>query len=109
MGDESKVQTLELPVNYVGLEESSLVFANNMVVQHTEHEFILTFALLHPPIVVTEKDAKKLKGLEAIDAHVSVRVALSPSRIPQLIAILQENFTKFVARHGSEEPAEETS
>ena len=86
-----------VPIKWEGVEDCPLVFSNNMLVQHTEHEFIITFAQVHPPIILRDEDAVEIKS---VLAKAAVRVVLSPTRVPELIGILTQNYEKYIRRMG---------
>lgn len=86
---------LVIPIKWEGVEDCPLVFSNNMLVQHTEHEFIITFAQIHPPLILRDEDAVEIKS---ILAKAAVRVVLPPTRVPELIGILTENYEKYMRR-----------
>src|SRR5688572_9363225 len=89
--------SFRVPIEWKNVEESPLVFANSMLVQHTMHEFIITFAQVHPPITLG-KTAKDLQNLPPANARAAVRVALPPTRMKELIDILAENYDNFIKR-----------
>jgi len=62
-------------------------YANQMLVSHTQEEFILDFILATAPSAV-----------------VNARVIISPSHAKRMIAALQENINKYEARFGSIAP-----
>jgi hypothetical protein len=99
-GKETPERTSEgraIPIQWEGVEECPLIFSNNMLVQHTEHEFIITFAQVHPPLVLRDED---LAGIKSVRARAAVRVVLPPTRVPELIRILTENREKYIRRMG---------
>jgi hypothetical protein len=59
------------------------VYANNMVVAHTQEEFVLDFILATPPV-----------------GTVNARVIVSPSHAKRIAQVLVENIAKYEARFG---------
>jgi hypothetical protein len=59
-------------------------FANNLVVSHTQEEFVLDFMLIHPP-----------KGL------LVNRIIVTPGHYKRIVAALQDNLKKFEEQHGA--------
>ena len=92
---ERTVKERVIPIKWEGVEECPLVFSNNMIVQHTEHEFFITFAQIHPPLVLRDED---VAGIKSVRAKAAVRVVLPPTRVPELIRILTENHEKYIRR-----------
>ncbi len=61
------------------------VYVNLAMIGHSENEFVLDFIFLQP---------------QAPKAKVRSRVITSPGHAKRLLAALQENITKYEARHG---------
>ncbi|MFQ5879008.1 MAG: DUF3467 domain-containing protein [Dehalococcoidia bacterium] len=84
-----------IPIRWEGMQEAPLIFANSLVVQHTEHEFIITFAQMQPPVALQPGD---LERVEYIPARVTVRIALPPTRLKDLMDMLLRNYQKYTER-----------
>ena len=65
-------------------------YANNIVITHTEEEFILDFMLMTPP-----------SGI------VHTRIILSPGHIKRVLNALQDNVNKFETKFGLIKAAQE--
>jgi hypothetical protein len=59
------------------------VYSNQMMVSHTREEFVIDFLNLFPP-----------QGV------VNARVIVSPGHLKRMIRALQENLSRYEARHG---------
>ncbi|MDQ7025720.1 MAG: hypothetical protein Q9P01_02015 [Anaerolineae bacterium] len=46
------IQQMLVPVDYEINEDTPRGYATNLVVQHTEHEFIISFFNIEPPLVL---------------------------------------------------------
>lgn len=62
------------------------VYANNMVVSHTQEEFVLDFILVTPPV-----------------GTVNARVLVSPSHAKRIAQAMLENIAKYEERFGTVE------
>jgi len=62
------------------------VYANNMVVSHTQEEFVIDFILATPPV-----------------GSVNARVIVSPSHAKRIAKAMAENVAKYEARFGQVE------
>lgn len=73
------------------------VHANQMIVQHTEHEFIVTFFELLPPVVNPDPaiQAQQLAELTSIQARPVAKVVMSAARAREFVAAFAENLRKF--------------
>jgi len=68
-------------------------YATNMVVQRTEHEFVLSFFEVYPPMVIGSPDEIKtqLEQLETVRAECIARIIVAASRMPEFVEVLQKN------------------
>jgi hypothetical protein len=68
-----------------------------MIVQHEQKEFILTFCQYSPPLTLgpPEAQVEQMKSMPYVPVKVVSRVALTPQRLQELMAILQDNFSKW--------------
>ena len=83
-----------IPIDWQIPEDLPVLFANNITVQHTEHEFILTFYQVTPPPLLGPLAEQKLKQMEEVPAVAVARVAVSAGRLPDFIAAMQETLEK---------------
>ncbi len=79
-------------------------YATNMVVQHTEHEFIISFFEAYPPIVLGAPEERKaaLEQIESVPAVCVARVIVAPERLAEFIQVLQDNLDNYLSRTESE-------
>jgi len=86
-----------LSIRIEGAEDIPILYTNYISVTHTNDEFFLTFAQLHPPYLIptTKEDIEKLKP---ISAKVISRVALTSGKFKELLDVLQMNYQKYTKR-----------
>lgn len=77
-------------------DELSTCYATNLVVQHTEHEFFITFFELVPPITLS-KTSEEIKQMESVQAHALTRIVVTPERLESFIQAMQENLDRYRA------------
>lgn len=83
--DNQQRQQQELQIQ-IPPEVQRGVYANNMVVAHTQEEFVLDFILATPPV-----------------GTVNARVIVSPSHAKRIAQALIENIEKYESRFGEVE------
>jgi hypothetical protein len=93
-------QQVQIQVDWSSAEQLPMLAANIVMVQQGQHEFILTFGAVAPPITtvpLTVEDAKKIK----LKAQAVARLVLSPGRVVELIEVLRQQLNAFqqVQRH----------
>ena len=98
-------ESVELPLFFVGAEDTPILFANLMVVQQQHKEFILTFGQFTPPLVLgtTAEQVEQAKSMPYVPVKVVARIGMTPERMSELIGILQDNYNRFVGKRGDEE------
>ncbi len=79
-------------------------YATNMVVQRTEHEFILSFFEAYPPMVIGSPDEIKaqLEQLETVRAECIARIIVAASRMPEFVEVLQKNLQHSLSQREQE-------
>lgn len=75
-------------------------YATNMLVQHGEHEFILSFFETWPPIVMgpPEDVEDRFRNIDSIEARCVGRVIVAADRMPGFIEALQTNLDRYLAK-----------
>ena len=89
-------------IRWTGFDESPLIFSNSMVVQHTPHEFVLSFAQVQPPFTPDLTPQKK-DSITTLTSRVVVRLVMPPPRMKELIDILSENYNRYLERFSGQE------
>ena len=92
-----------VPIKWTGLEETPLIFSNTQLVQHTNHEFIISFGNVQQPVILDETDLKKVAGLKSVPAQPAIRIVMPPARFATFVQILQDNWEKYLLKLGGEE------
>lgn len=96
-----------IPIDWQVPEDLSVFFTNNMTIQHTGHEFILTFYQVTPPLLLGPLAEQRLEQMEEVPAVAVARVAVSAGRLPDFIKAMQENLERHYPGGGSVEDANE--
>ncbi len=92
-----------VPIKWTNLEEAPLVFSNTQLVQHTNHEFVISFGNVEQPPIMDETDLKQAAKIESVPAHPAVRIVMPPARFADFLQILQANWERFLLKLGVEE------
>lgn len=81
-----------LPIEWYFPEGLTSRYATNLVVQHTEHEFTLSFFELRQPVVLgsPEERKAKLEQIHSVRAECVARVIVSAGRMPEFLGVLQK-------------------
>lgn len=75
-------------------------YANNVVVQHSQYEFTISFFEVRPPMLWGSPEEKKelISNITSIPAQCVARIVVSPDKMPEIINALQDNFQKYLAK-----------
>lgn len=86
----------ELPIKWHIPEDLKCQYASNMVVQHTDHEFTISFFNITPPLILGEYEQVKqeLGKMENVQADCVGRIIVAASRMPKFVEALQDNLAK---------------
>lgn len=87
-----------MTVKWVEVENSPIHFTNQMLVQHIDNEFVLTFGYMTPPAFLSPPSEEDLEAIDySIPIKPIVRVGMTPDRMLELIKALQENYRNYQA------------
>jgi len=103
--DEQELEASHhLPIEWHFPGNISSQYATNMVVQHTEHEFIISFFEAYPPVVLGDPEERKalLEQIKSVPAVCVARIIVAPERLAEFIQVLQDNLDKYLSRKESE-------
>jgi hypothetical protein len=87
-----------IPIEWYTPDSIITRYASDILVQHSDHEFVISFWELHKPIVLgneEEEIIKQLEGIKSVKKECVARVVVAPERMESFIKALQNNFAKF--------------
>jgi len=75
----------------------STKYATNMVVQHSEHEFMIFFFEVQPPLVLgTPQEQKEtLQKIKKVKSECVAKIAVAANRMPEFVEVFQTNLKQF--------------
>ena len=96
----AKADEFILPIEWHVPEDVTGSYATNIVVHHTDNEFIIHFFEVQPPLVVgsPQEVRSELEQVKSVRANCVARVIVSPARMPDFINTLQENWANYHAK-----------
>ena len=96
---EEENQTREIPTAWIGAEDLPILFVNTFVgqVQAEEGAFYLTIGQTLPPALIgtPQERAEQLEQIAYVPVKPVARLALTRSRMEELVAILQMNLENY--------------
>ncbi|MDO8616133.1 MAG: hypothetical protein Q7T33_10445 [Dehalococcoidia bacterium] len=93
---------IALPFFFIGTEDVPIQLSNLQVVQHVQHEFVITFAQFSPPLVLgtPEEQRAQVASKPYVPVKTIARIAMAPERMLALIRVLQENYDNWLTAGG---------
>ena len=97
MSEVELTDAVKLPLDWHIPEHMPCQYATNLVVQHTEHEFIISFFRASPPIVFGPREdaIERTRQMESVRAECVGRIVVAPGRMPEFVEVLQQNLERF--------------
>jgi hypothetical protein len=99
-------QEYKIPLEHLIPEDLELKFVNNITVQQTDHEFLVGFYQVRPPLILGTLEERRAKAeqIGPVRAKCVAYIAMPPGRLKEFIAVLQDNLDKYLA--GSQKEGE---
>jgi len=98
-------EPVEIPLMFIGAEDVPILFSNIFTIQHQQNEFIITVGQVQPPLLLgsPEDRLEQAKRVPYVPIKVVARLALTRTRLVELIKALQENLQNYDQRPGEEQ------
>jgi hypothetical protein len=98
MSSSESQKTRAVPIEWHTPAEIVSRYASNLVVQHTQHEFIISFFEVLPPILLglPEERQTQLEQIESVQAQCVARIVVAANRMPEFVKVLQDNVEQYL-------------
>lgn len=102
---EKQEQFIQLPIEWSFPNDLINRYANNMIVQHTSHEFIVSFFETIPPLVFGKsiEQEKQSETLKSVRSTCVARLIIHPERMGEFIQALHMNYQNYLSKNTDEE------
>jgi len=100
-------EQIAVPIQWHVPEDLTCQYATTLVVQQTEHEFMLSFFRTAPPLIVgtPEEQKAQLEQIGHVRADCVARIIVAAGRMPEFVQLLRSATEKY--RHLKDQPGEE--
>jgi hypothetical protein len=97
MAEQNRISSRAVPIQWHFPDDIASRYATNLVVQHTEHEFSISFFEVRPPILLgsPEDIQAALQRVESVPAVCVARIIVAAERMPEFIRVLQDNLAQY--------------
>lgn len=99
MTDQPK--EIEVPIDWRVPDSIKSQYATNMIVQHTDHEFIVSFFETVSPILLAPLTTEQIQAIDSVRAECVARIIIARDRMPRFIQALQTNLKKAESKSNS--------
>jgi hypothetical protein len=98
-------QARPVPLLWVDLDTTPMLFANQLLVQHHGSEFIISLGQAAPPALIgtAEERQEALAALEFVPVRTVARVGLTAQRMTEFVRVMQENLRAYERAKGLDE------
>jgi hypothetical protein len=95
----------QLPIEWYVPENIVSQYANNIVVQHGDNEFIVSFFLTIPPLIIgsPEEIRAQVEKVEEVRSKCVARIIIAPEKMELFIQALTTNYKISLSKKGLEE------
>jgi hypothetical protein len=100
-GDEGSVQ---IPLAWVGAEDVSIEFANQIIIQHQGDEFVLTIGQMVGPALIGENARDIAEKIDYVPIRVLARLGLTEGRMREFVNAMQANLDNFERKRDTLDP-----
>ncbi len=94
------MEVVKIPIDYSHAEKITSQYANNVVIQHTDHEFVISFFEILPPVILGEIDdvRRGLEELEKLYAKCVSKIVVPIDVMPEIVKAFQINLDKYQSK-----------
>ena len=94
-----------MPIEWHISEDLDTKYATNLVIQHSEHEFIIDFFEMRHPLILgnPHQVREQQEKLESVRAECVARIIVSPDRMQEFIDAIQANLNQYMGKEQEEQ------
>jgi hypothetical protein len=92
-----KITAVQLSIKRINPDNVRSVPINDIIVNHSENEFFITFSSVEPPAILDPKELEKLSDINAITR---AKIVVSPDFLEAIIKALTINLEKYKTNIG---------
>lgn len=95
--DQKDQERVEVPIKYVIPDEIVTQYVTDMVIQHTDQEFLISFWEIQRPMLLgTEEERKaQIQMIEFVENRCVARFVITPDRMQRFLDAMKENVDRY--------------
>ena len=96
---------IQVPIEWHISESIDSKYATNLVIQHSEHEFIIDFFEMRRPLILGNPDQvrEQWQKIESVRAECVAQIIVSPDRMQEFIDVMQTDLNKYMGKEVEEQ------
>ncbi len=96
---------IQVPIEWHISENIDSKYATNLVIQHSEHEFIIDFFEMRRPLILGNPDQvrEQWQKIESVRAECVAQIIVSPDRMQEFIDVMQTDLNKYMGKEVEEQ------
>lgn len=98
MGEsESSSEGRSVPLIWTDRDEQPVMFVNQILAQHVNDEFLVSFGQVSPPAILGTDDERQeaLARVEFVPVRTVARIGLPAQRMREFVAVMQESLEQY--------------
>ena len=95
---------VQVPIEWHVSENVDSKYATNLVIQHSEHEFIINFFEIRLPLILGNQDQvrEQWQNIKSVRAECVARIIVAPDRMQEFINVMQADLDKYTGKQQEE-------
>lgn len=95
--DEPNGETRDVPVVWLDRDTEPILFANVILAQHVNDEFIISFGQASPPVLQGSEEERReaLANLTAVPVKAVARIGVTPQRMREFVNVMWQNLERY--------------
>lgn len=95
--DELEGNTRDVPVIWIDWDAEPILFANVILAQHMNDEFIISFGQASPPVLMGSEEERReaLANITAVPVKAVARIGVTPQRMREFLDAMWQNLERY--------------
>lgn len=101
--DEATGTERTVPLVWIDRDAERILFANQILAQHLDDEFIISFGQVSPPAILGDgaERSEGLDDIEIVPVKTVARIGMPAGRMREFIAVMQQNLDLYEHKAGT--------
>ena len=94
---ESSSEGRSVPLIWIDRDDKAVLFANQILAQHLNDEFLISFGQVSPPAILgsEEEQQEGLARVEFVPVKTIARIGLPAQRMREFVSVMQQSLDQY--------------